>query len=63
MTWETDGLSPHSTVTFNDERHKQYTELYPDGFELVWVGHWKGDPRITPLLSAKDATTQDTLAP
>lgn len=27
---------PHSTVQFNSDRHKKYTELYPEGYELIW---------------------------
>ena len=41
--------SPHPTDTFNEKRHRRYAELYPDGYELVWVGYWQNDERIVPL--------------
>lgn len=36
----------HSTVGFGAERNKKYAELYPDGYELVWIG----DPRARGLI-------------
>lgn len=44
-----DKTQSHSTVSFNEQVHNKYKELYPEGYTLQWIGHWENDPRTIAL--------------
>ncbi len=39
----------HCTVQFNRERLGTYSDRYPDGYRLEWVGHWTNNPKTIEL--------------
>lgn len=39
----------HSTVYFNEAMRKKYSDLYPDGCILQWIGWWENDPVVKQL--------------
>jgi len=40
----------HSTVSFNSERLEKYSVLYPDGFDLIWIGSWQNNEIIKNII-------------
>jgi len=44
----------HSTVGFNERMKNKYSELYPNGYELVWVGHYTNNDVVVELLKNSD---------
>ncbi len=42
---------PHDmSVQFSKERHAKYAELYPEGYELVWIGNWHSSETVKELM-------------
>lgn len=39
-----------SSNSFNMKVHEEYKAKYPKGYELVWIGDYTGDKRITRLM-------------
>lgn len=39
----------HTTVTFGELRRQKYSERFPNGYKLEWVGFWETNPIIVDL--------------
>lgn len=48
----------HSTVRFNSSVLQKYHELYPDGFELVWIGNTNAESFLSSCKIAKIKETK-----
>lgn len=49
LKWNSFCDDEHSTVGFNASRKKKYMEMFPNGYEMVWVGHWRNSQKTIEL--------------
>ena len=54
LKWDSFSDDVHSTVNFNKTRKEKYLKLYPDGYEMQWIGDWTSSENIVELIESKN---------